>query len=394
MRRRPLYFASAVCGYIAVTDLILAALHARGFAQAVLSYCSGLSALVQLPGFMAVQMAGLRHGHHTTLGVWVVLVIINFAFYFVAASVVLRALSGWRVSPATVPADNGPRRMTRRQIVAAGAGALAAGVLGYSMVVEPRRFEVTRRVVALRGLPPSLSGLRIVQLTDLHHGPWIELSYIERVVETTNALKPDVVLLTGDYVHRSPAYIEPVVAALAKLTPAIGTIAVLGNHDWWEDGPRTRRAFERAGIPLIDNARRFVTPDHRLTTHADEGLCIAGVGDYYEDEQRYDFALGGIPDAMPRLLLSHNPDVAEDVALRDSGHRVDLMISGHTHGGQIYVPGLGTPIVPSRYGEKYARGLVQGPVCPVFVCRGIGLTVLPVRVATRPELAVLELRGG
>ena len=120
---RPLYFAAAACGYVAVTDLLLAALHARGFAQTVLSYCIGLSALVQLPGFMAVQVAGLRHGHHTTLGVWIVLVIVNFAFYFVAAHVVLRALSWWRGSPAKVPAEDGsPRRVTRRQIVSAGAG--------------------------------------------------------------------------------------------------------------------------------------------------------------------------------------------------------------------------------------------------------------------------------
>jgi predicted MPP superfamily phosphohydrolase len=95
---------------------------------------------------------------------------------------------------------------------------------------------------------------------------------------------------------------------------------------------------------------------------------------------------------MPRLLLSHNPDVAEEKAFVGSGLRVDLMVSGHTHGGQIYIPGLGAPFVPSRYGQKYAQGLVQGPTCPVFVCRGLGLSTLPLRVGVPPEIAVLELR--
>jgi uncharacterized protein len=115
------------------------------------------------------------------------------------------------------------------------------------------------------------------------------------------------------------------------------------------------------------------------------------VGDLYMDTQRYDAALGGVPADMPRLLLSHNPDVAEDPALAVYGYRIDLMLSGHTHGGQIYIPGIGSPIVPSQFGQKYARGLVQGPVCPVFISRGLGHTVLPVRIGVRPEMAVIEL---
>ena len=134
-----------------------------------------------------------------------------------------------------------------------------------------------------------------------------------------------------------------------------------------------------------------------LIEHWFEGECPGryrletGVGDLWTDQQRYDDALGGVPSSMPRLLLSHNPDVAEDAALRDPSRRVDLMLSGHTHGGQIYVPFMGTPVVPSRYKGKYARGLVQGPAFPVFVCRGVGHTVMPVRVGIRPELAVIEL---
>lgn len=110
------------------------------------------------------------------------------------------------------------------------------------------------------------------------------------------------------------------------------------------------------------------------------------------DVPNYHQALGELPKSMPRLLLSHNPDVAEERKLVRSGLRVDWLISGHTHGGQIYLPGLGTPIIPSHYGQKYAQGIVQGPICPVFISRGIGLSMLPLRFGVAPEIAVLELR--
>src|SRR4051794_38533028 len=125
---------------------------------------------------------------------------------------------------------------------------------------------------------------------------------------------------------------------------------------------------------------------------APEGLAICGVADLWESRPDYELALGGLPADMPRLLLSHNPDVAEEPRFVRSGLRVDLMVSGHTHGGQIWVPGLGTPMVPSRYGQKYVQGWVEGPVCPVFVCRGVGMSGLPVRFGVPPEIAVLELQ--
>jgi predicted MPP superfamily phosphohydrolase len=95
---------------------------------------------------------------------------------------------------------------------------------------------------------------------------------------------------------------------------------------------------------------------------------------------------------MPRVLLSHNPDVAEENEFLASGYRVDLMLSGHTHGGQVRLPGIGTPVTNSVYGQKYAAGLVDGPVCPVYVSRGLGMTAMPIRFACRPEIAVIELR--
>ena len=153
-----------------------------------------------------------------------------------------------------------------------------------------------------------------------------------------------------------------------------------------------KAAFARNGLRLIDNGRMFVTPSRSLVGASDQGLCIAGVGDLWEDVPDYRAALGGLSDSMPRLLLAHNPDTAEDARFLAGKHRVDLMISGHTHGGQVWVPGIGTPIVPSKFGQKYAAGLVQGPGCPVFISRGIGLSGLPIRFGVPPEIVVMELK--
>jgi predicted MPP superfamily phosphohydrolase len=268
----------------------------------------------------------------------------------------------------------------------------AAAGFGYAWLAEPRWFSVTHRVLTIPGLPAALDGLRAVQLTDIHHGPWLSLAYVRQVVEASNALEPDLIFLTGDYVHRSKAYIRPVVEELARLQPKIATLAVLGNHDWWEDAALTRRMFQEAAIPMLDNTRLVLTPERELAPNARSGLALSGVDDLWWGRPNYHQALGGLPPTMPRLLLSHNPDVAEERGLTQNGLRVDFMICGHTHGGQICVPGWGTPMTPSLYGQKYAQGIVQGPVCPVFISRGIGVSMLPLRFGVAPEIAILELR--
>ena len=119
-------------------------------------------------------------------------------------------------------------------------------------------------------------------------------------------------------------------------------------------------------------------------------LHLAGVDDLWSRECDLDRAFAGLCPSVPRVVLAHNPLTVDQLAER----RCDLMLSGHTHGGQIRVPGLGTPMIPSRYGQKYASGLVRGPACPVYVCRGIGTTIMPLRLGVRPEVAVIELTAG
>lgn len=389
-----LWLALAIAAYANLVHWVLKPLHARGVGQPVLGYLNGLDHVFQAAGFRMTVLLRLHTGGRVSEATWFYGLCFNSAGYFVVG-LVLGAAWTWAGAAPPRPSLPSPSAASRRRFLRTGmrlaGGGVAAG-LGYALVVEPRWFRVTHRVLPIADLPEPLNGLRIVQLTDIHHGPWLALPYVREVVDAANALEADLILLTGDYVHHSPAYIKPVAAELARLRARIGAVAVLGNHDWWEDGPLMAAELDRAGILPIDNGRRILTPDRRLATDAAEGLAIAGVGDLWEDPPDYRRALAGLPPTMPRLLLSHNPDVAEEPGLVRGGRRVDLMLSGHTHGGQVAFPLLGTPITPSQFGQKYAQGLVRGPVCPVFVCRGIGVSMLPLRAGVPPEIAVLELR--
>lgn len=295
----------------------------------------------------------------------------------------------WLQQPSDAPVHSARRALLGRGIgVITGA---AGAVGGYALLAEPRKIELTRRVIRLPGLPPQLTGLTAVQLTDLHYGDWVPASFLRRAVEMANDVKPDLFFLTGDYATKpGRRRLRPVMEMLSGLRPRIGTFAVLGNHDHRCDSALLRRLMGDLGFHLIDNSRRFIGLDRSISAEPHDGFCIAGIGDWYCAHQDYPAALGNLPAGMPRILLSHNPDVAEDDRLTSSGLRVDLIISGHTHGGQIRLPLLGTPVVPSGYGQKYASGLVTGPVCPVFISRGLGLAVLPLRWGVPPEIAVLE----
>ncbi len=272
--------------------------------------------------------------------------------------------------------------MERRKFLRiAGATALAsATAAGAYPFLEARWCRLVRRTIALPNLPSSLRGMRVLHLSDIHHGPFVPLGYIRDIVNAANSLDADLVLLSGDYVAHHRRYIEPGIEALSKLKARLGRLAVLGNHDHWESAPISRQALAGAGFSLTDNTGFWF--EHRAGR-----LRICGVGDLWTDSQDPRAALADATDRDAVIMLSHNPDYAE--VLHDE--RVGLMLSGHTHGGQVVVPGFGAPVVPSRYGQKYLHGLVQAPSFQVFVSRGVGTVGPPVRFLCRPEIVQITL---
>jgi predicted MPP superfamily phosphohydrolase len=271
------------------------------------------------------------------------------------------------------------RRTFLRTALAAAVPAVPLAATSYGLY-EAALVKVERPAVPVPRLPAAFDGLRVAFLTDIHHGPFVGLDYVTSVVRTTLALSPDLILLGGDYTSKHAKYVGPCFGALAALKAPLGVYGVLGNHDYLDGLAETRAAFKDARIPELTNAGVWLTRGR-------DRLRLGGVDDLWYGKPDANAAMGDAAAADAGLLVSHNPDFAE--RLRDP--RVGLVLSGHTHGGQIDVPGYGAPVVPSRYGQKYLKGLVHAPATRVYVSRGLGTATPPVRVHCRPELTLLTL---
>jgi predicted MPP superfamily phosphohydrolase len=271
--------------------------------------------------------------------------------------------------------------LSRRQFLKGAIAMGAAGLVADGVLLEPRHVVVERKTIAINDLPDAFDGFRICQITDVHHGPFTGLEFIKKVVEKVNSLNPGLVVLTGDYVDHSSKYIVPAVSALCRLKSSNGVLSVLGNHDHWMDANLTQEVFNRYNVPVITNS-------HKLIEIKDKAICVAGVGDLMEDSQDLKAAFYDAPADIPRILLSHNPDYAESMP---ASERVDLVLAGHTHGGQIRMPFSIAPITMSMYGQKYAGGLVRSASSQVYVSRGIGVVGLPVRFNCPPEITLRTL---
>ncbi len=274
--------------------------------------------------------------------------------------------------------------MNRREFIRLSLKAAFVTATSGSLLTLATAFicTINRRDITLAGLPPAFDGFRIALLSDFHHSPWVSATYIRDVVQLTNGLQPDLIALTGDYIHRGKNWIPGCMAELAALRSKNGVVAVLGNHDHYENAATAMRDGLRQAR-IADLTNRGIT-----LQRGGETLHIAGVGDYWREKQKLRRALEGSNRKESVVLLSHNPDYVERI--RDD--RVGLVLSGHTHGGQCVFPIIGAPILPSRYGQKYASGLCQGPVAKVFVTRGVGASFPPIRFGCPAEVALLTLR--
>lgn len=264
-----------------------------------------------------------------------------------------------------------------------------AAVFAWGFWWEPQRLVVTRVELKLPAWPRQLAGLKVALLSDLHIGsPYWDLPALARLVERTNAEKPDLVLLAGDYqINDVPGGVfvesEAIAEGLGKLRAPLGVYAVLGNHDWWNDGERTRRAFEQHGVRVLEESAQPLT-------HAGATFYVVGLADQMTRPSAPKAAFAGVPAGAPTLLLVHEPDVFESFPRLDVSPT--LTLAGHTHGGQVWLPLLGRRVVPSAFGQRYAYGHVVENGRHLFVTAGVGTSILPVRFLVPPEVALLTLQ--
>jgi uncharacterized protein len=246
-------------------------------------------------------------------------------------------------------------------------------------LTEPYMLSIEHERIQLNRLPAAFDGFRVVQLSDIHHGPFSSTEQIERAVETANRLQPDIIALTGDYISKERHYAAPCAEMLGQLKARHGVFAVLGNHDHWVDAPLITDLFRAEGITvLINEGMRFEKDG--------AAFWLAGVDDTMVGLEDIPLSLAGSRDDEMKLLLAHNPIVLRRAARAS----VDLILSGHTHGGQVAIRNERSTVRGAR--KRMLKGLGKLGNTQIYVNRGLGTVVLPIRYGCPPEISLLELR--
>jgi hypothetical protein len=288
------------------------------------------------------------------------------------------------------PVFRSPRRAPRSTPLASGAARryknLVVDLAEYALVNlgrwERTPLVVERVEIAVRDLPLAFDGYRIAFLTDPHLSPIVPRWWVERAVERTLELGADLVALGGDFVDDDPHYVSSVGEILRPLHAPDGVVGVLGNHDHYVDAAGVRAQLAAAGVRELLNSSLVLQRDSAL-------LAIGGIGDLQCDAIDFARTFAAVPAAVPRVVLSHDPDV---FAFWPEEVRLDLMLAGHTHGGQAWLPVLGPPFVPSQFGFRYLRGLFREGSRQLYVSRGVGASGVPIRWKCPPELTLAVLR--
>jgi len=258
----------------------------------------------------------------------------------------------------------------------------------YATEFEPSWIEVSQVEILLGSLPKAFDGYRILQISDIHIGGWMDRERLAEVVELALAQKPDLVLATGDYVighfwsRELDVAAQEFIEVMQPLTQAHQVIGVMGNHDHWTDAARTREMLKQTGILELKN------DIHRIDRNG-ESLYIAGLDDVMERKHHLEEVEAKLPQGAHAILLAHEPDYA--TVTSETG-RFMLQLSGHSHGGQVVIPFIGPPVLP-RWGRKYPAGLYRLAGMWLYTNRGVGMTSPFVRINCRPEITVFTLNG-
>lgn len=302
--------------------------------------------------------------------------------------------------PLEAPTKSKRQLLTRRGFfkagVRAGIGLSATSLcsLGYASQIEPHRWSITRHDLLLPRLARAFDGYRVLHASDLHcDGVWMNRARLSQIIELVNREAADLVALTGDFVSHDAKKFAPDVAwALRQLKARDGVFAVLGNHDHWSGVEIMRSALREAGVRELPNRVHTLRRREAQSTLDAPMLHIAGVDDWWEKKADIDAVARELPQSGATILLAHEPDFA-DVSAKIG--RFDLQLSGHSHGGQVRVPGFGPLVLPAM-SQKYHSGLyeIETPSGTMwqFTTRGLGMVGPRVRFACPPEIAILTLR--
>ena len=271
--------------------------------------------------------------------------------------------------------------MKRRRFLKSTLYSSAFALVGfYPIFIERRKVLVNRYKIPIADLPPSFNGFTLAHLTDIHLGSFVSKSFVEEIVHNTNALRPDAIVCTGDYVlgNDTTEEIDSVWPIMSKLKAKYGVYSVLGNHDHHADFNRSLYWLEKSGQDI----RHKCKPIYK----GKERIILGGSGDYWYDRLDIDKTFSCSDEKDCRILLSHNPDAIDT----QFDTPLSLVLSGHTHGGQVVIPFFGPPILPVK-NKKYSSGLITTAKTKLFISKGVGCSGLPVRFNCYPEIAVLEL---
>ena len=287
---------------------------------------------------------------------------------------VVRLFSGLASSTAPAPVDPGRRRFLR-----AGVGGLAAApflLSGYGAAYAGKAYEVQELNL------PFGRRVRVVQLTDIHSGIYMSREEMRRYAEQVDALRPDLFVLTGDYISNSIRFLPPCLEEMARVSARYGRFATLGNHEhWYGQLEEVQAIFSRHGIPLLQNS-------HQVIQTPEGPFAVSGIDDLRSGNPDLPAALRGLAPGIPTILLSHRPEIFPQAAAAG----IALTLSGHYHGGQIKLSLPGGDISLAHLRTPYPEGLYRIDASHLYVSRGIGTTFTPVRLNAPPEVTLLRLR--
>ena len=289
---------------------------------------------------------------------------------------------------ATMPDGNAPpKKMSRRKFLSRAVLGAAALTGIDAFLIEPKWLEFVQVEVPIRNLPPVFDGYRIAQISDIHFMRGVSPDFVREAIAMANAFRPDLFVFTGDFCDHSatpsvPSFKGVMDGCLAR----DGVFGVLGNHDHWLDAEGVRQELHRSTpVRLIEN-------ESVLIERGTEAFVLGGVGDLWEGQIDPQRAFWGRDPKMPRIMLAHNPDFADEMKRDHPGQWCDLQLAGHTHGGQWKIPFGSAPIIPSKYGQRFRSGYVVGKSHPVYVTRGI-TSINRGRFLCRPEVTGIILRS-